>query len=59
MRALALALLLVAAGGCDFKGALEQCVAEGRCVETDAGAPDGGQSSAGLEGPPSRLEGQR
>ena len=38
------ALLAVAAflGACDFNGALDKCVQEGRCIDADAGASDAG-----------------
>jgi hypothetical protein len=29
-------------GACDFGGALDKCVQEGRCIDLDAGASDAG-----------------
>ena len=45
LRLLLAALLAVAmlATACDFGGALDKCVQEGRCIDTDAGTSDAGQ----------------
>lgn len=39
---LAALAVAAAAGACDFSGALDRCVQEGRCIDTDAGPSDSG-----------------